>query len=58
MEEIVFKYKMNETDRDILIKESRNSEQGLTVSEVCEMFMSFMESIGYNVEQIEKYFQE
>lgn len=30
---------------------------GLTIEEVCEQFMSFMESVGFSVDQIVNHFQ-
>lgn len=58
MEKIIFKYVFSDDGSDEkIVKTVKNNPDGLTVDEVCEMFLDFMEAAGYTSENIIKYFR-
>jgi len=59
MEHIEFTYVFKDKDsEEKAIHFSKREETGILDHEVCELFLDFMESIGYSKENIFKYFQE
>ena len=61
MEKIKFVYEFNESDNKEMtdtkkIVVNREAENGLSDSAVCEMFLDFMNSIGYSEENVFGYF--
>lgn len=59
MEEIKFSFKFDGEgmmmDKKVIV-ECKN-EDGLSVPDVCEAFVEFMESAGFSVDNIYEYFQ-
>ena len=62
MERIKMIYNFNDDDKESYDEKTvsvvRNSVDGLHDYDVCEMFMDFMNSIGFSEENIFKYFNE
>ena len=60
MEYIEFRYVFNDDDGDVATKEVRISKKddAITSTDACEMFLDFMESAGYSVENVIEWFNE
>lgn len=57
MEEIKFCYKFNDEGEEHKIVSKRESENGVTMEQCCAMFIDFMETCGYDLEQVFNYFK-
>ena len=58
MERIEFNYTYHSGDgEEKLVSSSRRSEDGVKTVDICEMFIDFMESVGFDEESILKYFR-
>lgn len=57
METIEFSYRFNDTgdNKEVFV---RKENDGITVSECCDMFIDFMESAGFMRESVERYLRE
>lgn len=49
-------YDYKEEDGNMKIEMQTGSKAGLNSSEVCELFETFMKAIGFDFEEIAKYF--
>ena len=49
-------YDDKEEDGDMKIEMQTGSKAGLNNSEICELFETFMKAVGFDFEQITKYF--
>lgn len=58
METIEMKYTFNADGDTRKIKVAKYDEDGLHDANVCEMFMDFMQSVGFSEENILKYFRD
>ena len=56
MECIEMKYCFNDNGEVKEVKLSNKSEDGVSCTEICDMFVDFMESAGYSLENVEEYF--
>ena len=58
MEKIKMTYIYNdkEEDGDMRIEMQTAAKSGLNNSEICELFETFMKAVGFDFEQIAKYF--
>ena len=58
MEHIEFKYCFEEDGEVKEVKVIKEKEEGLHDYDVCEMFLDFMQSVGFSEENVFKYFNE
>ena len=60
MERIEISYQFNDHDdgEEKMVCASKRSEDSLRDTEICEMFLDFMKSVGFSEENITKYFAE
>ena len=59
MERIEFNYSYrDENDEEKMVTASKRNEDGLHDYDICEMFVDFMNSVGFSEENIFRYFQE
>lgn len=59
MERIEFNYVFRDDDNEEkMITVTKRNEDGLHDYDVCEMFMDFMNAIGFSEENIFRYFNE
>lgn len=58
MECIEFKYCFKDGDNDCKeVKVIKRNEDGLCSTDICEMFVDFMESVGFSTGNVFNYFQ-
>lgn len=57
METIEFSYRFNDTgdNKEVFVRKENDS---ITVSECCDMFIDFMESVGFIRESVERYLRK
>lgn len=59
MERILFQYVLeNNSGEEKFVQCNRNDEDGLKDYDICEMFLDFMESVGFSEDNIFRYFNE
>lgn len=59
MERIEFNYVFRDDDgEEKMITQSKRDENGIHDYDVCEMFLTFMRSVGFSEENVFRYFQE
>ena len=57
MERISFQYVLDDNDgEEKFVRCNRNDEDGLKDYDICEMFLDFMESVGFSESNILRYF--
>ena len=59
MERIEFNYSYHDEDgEEKMITASKRNEDGLHDYDICEMFLDFMNSVGFSEENVFRYFNE
>lgn len=59
MERIEFSYVFRDGDEDEkMVTTTKRNEDGLCATDVCEMFLDFMKSVGFSEKNIFDFFRE
>ena len=59
MERIEFNYSYrDENGEEKMVTASKRNEDGLHDYDICEMFVDFMNSVGFSEDNVFRYFQE
>ena len=62
MEKIQFSYTYDEGDgsevRQVNFQKADTEDRGLMATDICEMFVDFMNSVGFSEENVFRYFKE